>query len=299
MRFTENYPSEPPKIIICTPIRHPNIFGEFLCLSMLRPESLHSPYEGWSSTYSKSTFNNAKNQQIHNIEQIEQDSYSREGRYEQARLNNNDVEESLRVCRAFVCKDCGHTNEKPIPKVYELPTSDISLHPIKGANDVLIHGTAAQTTSTYWVSCKASLGVFSGKVLYEVYISWSGDKWTPTNTNGGLCRFGWGTKEALELGTDDKSVGYGGTAKLSYRNKFLDYGEEFGKGDCITCAVDFDQNQLLFAKNGHLVLPVQLIPPGLKGHGLYPMVSLKNSRAEFNFGNPRKPVPQLTGILFN
>eukprot|EP00486_Rosalina_sp_Unknown_P000214 CAMPEP_0201567080 /NCGR_PEP_ID=MMETSP0190_2-20130828/7371_1 /ASSEMBLY_ACC=CAM_ASM_000263 /TAXON_ID=37353 /ORGANISM="Rosalina sp." /LENGTH=54 /DNA_ID=CAMNT_0047986631 /DNA_START=127 /DNA_END=287 /DNA_ORIENTATION=- len=52
MLFPEKYPAAPPTVKICTPIKHPNIFDSFLCLSMLRAYTGNVPYEGWSGAYS-------------------------------------------------------------------------------------------------------------------------------------------------------------------------------------------------------------------------------------------------------
>merc|ERR1719201_2899694 len=52
MIFPEQYPSMPPDIKIKTPIAHPNVYGEWLCLSMLRRHTTDTAYEGWSGAYS-------------------------------------------------------------------------------------------------------------------------------------------------------------------------------------------------------------------------------------------------------
>ena len=52
MTFPHEYPHKPPKIEILTKLKHPNVFGEFICLSMLRQHTANTPYEGWSSAYS-------------------------------------------------------------------------------------------------------------------------------------------------------------------------------------------------------------------------------------------------------
>ena len=43
----------------------------------------------------------------------------------------------------------------------------------------------------------------------------------------------------LEVGTDDKSFGFGGTAKKAWNRKFDDYGEPFQEGDVygVACPV--------------------------------------------------------------
>ena len=50
--FPQNYPLSPPSIRLCTPIPHPNVFGNTICLDMLQPKNKQSSwYDGWSSAY--------------------------------------------------------------------------------------------------------------------------------------------------------------------------------------------------------------------------------------------------------
>lgn len=45
-----SYPHKPPKITLYTPIDHPNVFGNHICLDMLQ-EDQKELYQGWSSAY--------------------------------------------------------------------------------------------------------------------------------------------------------------------------------------------------------------------------------------------------------
>ena len=51
----ENYPKSPPKIKILTPIDHPNVFGNELCLDILQESPKDNPKSGgtigWTSAY--------------------------------------------------------------------------------------------------------------------------------------------------------------------------------------------------------------------------------------------------------
>lgn len=61
LHFTEEYPSVPPKVDLCTPLPHPNIFpnqhgcSNYICLDVLEGGDFASielkdrPYTGWSS----------------------------------------------------------------------------------------------------------------------------------------------------------------------------------------------------------------------------------------------------------
>jgi len=59
--FPETYPVQPPTIMPCTELSHPNVFGSYICLDMLEKGSWASeeeknlPYTGWSSAYSISS----------------------------------------------------------------------------------------------------------------------------------------------------------------------------------------------------------------------------------------------------
>jgi ubiquitin-protein ligase/predicted RNA-binding protein with RPS1 domain len=56
MKFDQTYPEEPPVVKALTPIRHPNVFGNYICLDMLcAPGSRFQSDDGvtgWTSAYS-------------------------------------------------------------------------------------------------------------------------------------------------------------------------------------------------------------------------------------------------------
>ena len=145
--------------------------------------------------------------------------------------------------------------------------------------------------TAYWVGAYGEFGCNYGKVFYEAFINWTGDKWAKDNIRGGLCRFGFGTEYASVCGRSQESFGYGGTGMYSWANQFNKFGQSFTKDDTITVAVDFDKQRIYFAKNGRLLEPNRelYIPNYLQGSLLFPILSFKNSRAEFNFGAPKKP----------
>lgn len=47
----ESYPHQPPTIQLMTPLPHPNVFGQRICLDLLQP-TRGKTGEGWSSAYS-------------------------------------------------------------------------------------------------------------------------------------------------------------------------------------------------------------------------------------------------------
>jgi len=104
-----------------------------------------------------------------------------------------------------------------------------------------------QTLNTFWASSYCNFGIHNNMckgAQYEVYVNWCGDQWTEDNIKGGLTRFGWGTRYIGydQVGKNDQSFGYGGTCMFSHNNEFIQYGESYGKGDTITCAISFINN---------------------------------------------------------
>ena len=92
-----------------------------------------------------------------------------------------------------------------------------------------------------WGGGRSTYGVTSGKWYYEGAVEES----------GGIMRLGFSSSSAsLELGTDEKSFGFGGTGKKSNSNKFDDYGERFDVGDVIGCSLDLNAKTVAFSKNG-------------------------------------------------
>eukprot|EP01062_Namystynia_karyoxenos_P020705 TRINITY_DN1782_c0_g1_i4.p2 TRINITY_DN1782_c0_g1~~TRINITY_DN1782_c0_g1_i4.p2 ORF type:complete len:579 (+),score=216.28 TRINITY_DN1782_c0_g1_i4:111-1739(+) len=135
-----------------------------------------------------------------------------------------------------------------------------------------------------WSGVRASHAVESGKVAFAI-----------TVMHGKLCRVGWSTAgSSLNLGQDDQSFGYGGTAKKSNNNTFTDYGETYTMGDTITALIDFDANVISFCKNGRWLGEAFRIPDWLRGVPMYPHVLTKNCRVRLFFGEgDRSKFPQL------
>lgn len=286
MQFPTDYPASPPTVQIKTPISHPNIFGSWLCLSMIKKHTATVPYEGWSGAYSVSSIL-MQLQSFLFAEKIDQDY----GGQANAQLTDGDVSRSLSTCKTLKCP-CGHSHDTPWPPVKGPPESMIKIFPTDPrSGHVQVLGSACQTTHTYWVGAYGEFGACRGRVQYEAFINWTGDKWARNNIRGGLCRFGFGTQYAVVCGRDAASFGYGGTGMFSFDNNFTKFGDPFTTKDTITVAIDFEAGTLYFAKNGQILNDGHplVLPPALCGVPLYPMLSFKNSRAEFNFGTPLTP----------
>jgi ubiquitin-protein ligase len=52
MSIPRNYPVSPPSINLCTPIPHPNVFGNTICVDFLQSNTVNGLYEsGWVPAY--------------------------------------------------------------------------------------------------------------------------------------------------------------------------------------------------------------------------------------------------------
>jgi ubiquitin-protein ligase len=52
LHFPQNYPLCPPNVQLHTPLDHPNVFGDWICLDMLKEYYVSTPYVGWTCAYS-------------------------------------------------------------------------------------------------------------------------------------------------------------------------------------------------------------------------------------------------------
>lgn len=88
-----------------------------------------------------------------------------------------------------------------------------------------------------------------------------------------VCRLGIsrGDDKVGNLGETEISFGFGGTGKFSNAGKFSDYGEKFGVGDTIVCAVNLENKPLPFigfSKNGKWLGIAKYFNAGSNGLGI-------------------------------
>uniref|UniRef100_A0A0N4ZMX2 ATP-dependent RNA helicase n=1 Tax=Parastrongyloides trichosuri TaxID=131310 RepID=A0A0N4ZMX2_PARTI len=149
-----------------------------------------------------------------------------------------------------------------------------------------INSTGTKLSSSnekIWSGSRCCCGVKGkGKYFYEVYCE-----------NGTLFRFGWGLKSAnLNLGLDKGGFGYGATAMKSNNKRFDEYGEKYKSGDYIGCYINLDGKEIKFSRNGNLFPVAFKIPSNICNETFYPMIALKTSSCQINFGkNPFKFPP--------
>ncbi len=84
---------------------------------------------------------------------------------------------------------------------------------------------------------RATYGATRGKVCYEVAVDNNHNtSYLTDEPNPNVLRCGWSLdSSSLALGTEPFSYGYGGTAKISLGNRFMDYGQKFSVGDVVGC----------------------------------------------------------------
>jgi ATP-dependent RNA helicase DDX1 len=111
----------------------------------------------------------------------------------------------------------------------------------------------------------------------------------------GLARVGWSFANAsLDLGTDAFGFGYGATAKKSNNRRFDDYGLQFGdRNDVIGCALNLDQGQISFYKNGKdLGVAFTLAKSLVDCETFFPTVCTKNARCFLRFFGDSRVKPR-------
>jgi ATP-dependent RNA helicase DDX1 len=161
------------------------------------------------------------------------------------------------------------------PDRWKMSALDRAPHLILDASGLL----CASTELHQWSGGRAAFGMLPsarGKWYYEVQVL--GD---------GLCRVGWSAAcSTLALGEDDLSYGFGGTAKKSHCGKFESYGGAFGKNDVVGVALDWENGEIWFSKNGEpLGRAFSINRKTLGDRALYPHVYLKNSQVRVIFSD--------------
>lgn len=137
-----------------------------------------------------------------------------------------------------------------------------------------------------WNGIRGTIEVLEGKYQFEVEVV------------EGQMRVGWSAGFAkLELGIEEKSFGYGSTAKKSWNRKFEDYGEEYSEGDIISCLLDREAQTISFCKNGRNLGVAFKLPADLARIGLKPHICGKGFLAAARFDGPMEyPIDGYTPI---
>ncbi|KAK2977111.1 hypothetical protein RJ640_017635 [Escallonia rubra] len=186
----------------------------------------------------------------------------------------------------------------------------VVLNPADCDIDFNIEGVGLQGSSLYeqgfaycWSGARANVGITGGKYCFSCKIVSEQPvdmEDTPFDQQH-VCRLGIsrGDDNVGNLGESEHSFGFGGTGKYSHGGRFSDYGERYGVGDIITCAVDLETKPMAsisFSKNGKL-LGAKHFKAGPSGLGvvdspagklqwesaLFPHVLLKNVVVQLHF----------------
>lgn len=146
-----------------------------------------------------------------------------------------------------------------------------------------------------WAGVRATHGVNSGKVLYEVQIDERNRIYSlPYEENLYELRCGWSVKSSdLQLGEHPLSYAYGGSGKKSSNNEFTDFGCKFGsRGDVIGVYLDLDSTpcKIEYTVNGESQgVAFEFDKADLNGEALYPHILSKNLAFKVNFGQLENP----------
>lgn len=136
-----------------------------------------------------------------------------------------------------------------------------------------------------WQGVRATRGVASGKWYFVAQPQ-----------DEGICRVGWSSMYAqLNLGTDARGFGYGGTAMKSFGGKFDSYGDKYTMGDEVCCMLSFEVGEdvaegkvvLSFLKNGRELgkaFEIAWVELGLQHLCLKPAIAMRNAQVQVDFG---------------
>ncbi|KAM5588413.1 hypothetical protein ABKV19_006711 [Rosa sericea] len=186
--------------------------------------------------------------------------------------------------------------------------------------DFNIEGNGLKGSSLYeqgfaycWSGARANVGISGGKYCFGCKVTSfqpvEMEDTAPEQRN--LCRVGISRAGDVVggLGETKLSFGYGGTGKFSNASRFTDYGEKFGLGDVIVCAVNLEEKPLAsigFSKNGKSLGTAVRFNAGDLGVGdvegevknlhwecgVFPHVLLKNVGVELMFSVEDGLVPE-------
>jgi ATP-dependent RNA helicase DDX1 len=159
-------------------------------------------------------------------------------------------------------------------------TVPLGMSLVNRSREVALDGNIIQSRlAGAWQGVRGTRAVGRGKWYYVV-----------RPDDEGLCRVGWsGGRASLNLGTDSQGFGYGGTGMKSHGAKFDAYGGKFGKGDVLSCLLEFSSSDgsatISFIRNGEDLGPAFLSIPAdrLPLDGLYPAIALKNAQMSVDF----------------
>ncbi len=192
------------------------------------------------------------------------------------------------------------TNLAPL-KTGEPSKGPLQLSSVDRGKEVAVSGTVAQCRHpSIWQGVRATRGVARGRWYF-----------TARADDDGLLRIGWSSQHAaLNLGTDGRGFGFGGTGMKSHGGKFDRYGGSYTKGDTVWAAIEFYQDnkngvRISYGINNEdlgVAFDVSAAKLGANNICLRPHFSMKNAQVTVDFtknipfldNNGFRPVGQAT-----
>ncbi|XP_023345250.1 heterogeneous nuclear ribonucleoprotein U-like protein 1 [Eurytemora carolleeae] len=149
-----------------------------------------------------------------------------------------------------------------------------------------------ESWSWVYAGCRATHGISSGKIFFEVTYLDTMKVWTDKDGFHLDLRVGWSTNAAsMQLGENDKSWCYSSAEGKKASNKeFLEYGAKFERGDVVGAYLDMGEEMvtMIFTKNGETQGEAYSFPRAeLGGEALFPHILTRNVKFECNFGKKK------------
>lgn len=318
LRYDADYPKAPPDVKLRTaPAAHPNVYGDSLCLDMLRPS--HAMYMGWSAAYTVSSVLMQLMSFMFEEAAIPQD-YG--GARRMCDESAADVINTRRRALSFRCPTCPHVGTAPYPPLpdpaevlgaaagvaHAAATSTDAAAPMCRINECdadpgLVVATGGQSAIAFgstWQGARSTVAVRAGsKVVYHARVTLASDApMRESVKQRGIVRVGWACADSSrEIGHDATSIGYGGTGKIAFEGVFKTFGMPFKAGNVVTTMLDLGPSPTVtFAVDGVRVGAGPL-PRAMVGRDVYPAVTLKNAQVELMFGDTPSRFPEMAMAL--
>lgn len=297
MNFPQEYPTKPPNIKILTKIPHPNIFGDYICLDMLKESAASGPYEGWSTAYTVQSILLQLQSFLFAVNIPQDFGYSVKNINTIGQINS-----AKEFIKNFSCPICCHSPTNIYPKLICEPENILL--------PIFPEFIIKKNFMEYYKNCglnnnicsnyeKKTWGGAIAATKYLVDPSSNNAAYFDINTleGNGFGRIGWTQNQNnFNIGTDIFSWGYGGTGKKSHKNIFEDYSEGFSIGDNIATILNLKTGEISYLKNKKNLGIAFCVLPGTE---LYPAISLRDLKIQINFEIPNfvKPEQKNTNLI--
>lgn len=220
------------------------------------------------------------------------------------------VKRELPLCNEPLLKKSRTAESEPSPSAVDfnprvvLNPADCDIDFNVGRDGLLGSALYEEGFAYCWSGARANTGIIRGKYCFGCKIVSSQPvdmEDTPIDLQHAcLVGISRGDDALRNLGETRNSFGYGSTGKFSISGKVSDYGERFGVGDTIVCAVDLESRPMAtigFSKNGKWLGVAKQFDAGPSGIGvvgspvkaliwesaIFPHILLKNVEVQLQF----------------